>query len=53
MSFINDTKTKDVINSVLKQIGSKLLKGEIKDIMGISKPVALTKDVSYIEIVSK
>ncbi|EGR28005.1 hypothetical protein IMG5_185070 [Ichthyophthirius multifiliis] len=52
MSYVKDTKARDIVNSVIKQMGQKLLKGELKDLMGISKPVALSKHLTYMEILS-
>lgn len=53
MSFVNDTKNNEVVKSVLKQIGTKIIKGEITNIMTISKPAALCKDISYLEVIAK
>ncbi|EAS07363.2 oxysterol-binding protein (macronuclear) [Tetrahymena thermophila SB210] len=52
MSYINDTKTNEVVKSVLKQVGTKIVKGEIQNIMTISKPAALCKDLTYLEIIA-
>ena len=53
MSYVNDTKNSEVVKSLFKQIGTKILKGEIQNIMTLSKPVALCKDLTYMEVIAK
>lgn len=52
MNFVNDTKNTDIVKSLVKQLGGKILKGEIPNIMALSKPAVLCKDRTYMEIIA-
>ena len=52
MSYVNDTKNTEIVKSVVKQLGNKVLRGEIQNIMSLSKPAALCMDITYMEVVA-
>lgn len=41
MNFVDDTSIRALAGNILKQIGGKIMKGQIKNIMSISKPAPL------------
>lgn len=52
MTYVNDTNSTEVLKSVLKKLGVKIMKGELTNIMGMSKPSVLSKDFSYLEVIA-
>jgi hypothetical protein len=52
MSFVNDASLSSALVQIAKNLSSKVMKGEISNIMTVSKPTRISTSYSFSEVIA-